>query len=93
MAGYPLLADLDLKAKSVHDAITALGTYHPLATINVDAFRNHFIEEEESYILHTMDADVEKKTLKRDAEKGKAEPSRKKRKQKILLRLGNLCTG
>jgi hypothetical protein len=75
VAGYPLTPDLDSKALSVCDAITTLGTDNPLATINLDAFRAQFIDEDQCYILETMDHALE---MKRAAEKRKAEAKKRK---------------
>ena len=48
MGGYPLPPDLNLRAASVTNAISALGTGVVLATINMDAFRAHFIAEDQA---------------------------------------------
>ena len=69
MAGYPLPLDLGSTAPSVRDAITAHRN-NPLATINVDTFRAHFVDENQSYILETMDHIIE---MKREAEQEKAD--------------------
>ena len=61
MAGYPLPPDLNLGAKSVHDAITALGPDVALATVNLDTFRAQFIEQDQRGILVPMESALELK--------------------------------
>ena len=51
MAGYPLPPKINLKTKSIYDAITALGPDVALATVNPDTFRAHFIEQGQKDIL------------------------------------------
>lgn len=47
VAGYPLPPDLNLKADWVVEAIAALG-HVALATLEIDAFRSHFISDAEA---------------------------------------------
>jgi hypothetical protein len=74
VAGYPLPPDLNLGAESVHDAITALGPNVALATISLDRFRAHFIEQRQSGILVPMDSALEEM----NAEKAKNADKMKK---------------
>ena len=75
MAGYPLPPDLGSTALSVRHAITAHGD-NPLATIRVDTFRAHFIDENQSCIIKTLDHALE---TQRDAEQGKKADSKKQK--------------
>jgi hypothetical protein len=84
VAGYPLPPDLNLGAESVHDAITALGPNVALATISLDRFRAHFIEQRQSGILVPMDSALEEM----NAEKAKnADKMKKARKMKKADRM------
>lgn len=65
MAGYPLFANLNLKAESVRGAIAALGTDAALATVDLDTFRCCFIGESERHLLEPMD-DARSKKRKAD---------------------------
>jgi hypothetical protein len=48
VGGYPLPPNLNLRAKSVHEALTALGPDVVLATIDLDTFRGCFITEDQA---------------------------------------------
>lgn len=56
VGAYPLPPDLNLKSMKVREAISALGTDQPLATIRVDDFRIKFTSErEDKNILAPME--------------------------------------
>jgi hypothetical protein len=78
VAGYPLPPDLNLGAESVHDAITALGPDVVLATISLDRFRRHFIEQGQIGILIPMDSALKQAR----ADKKKADKMKKVDKMK-----------
>jgi hypothetical protein len=75
VAGYPLPPDLGSTAPSVRDVITAHGD-NPLATIHVDTFRAQFIDENQSYIIKTLDHALE---TQRDAEQEKKADAKKQK--------------
>ena len=62
IAGYPLLPNLNLRAKSVQHAIQELGPNLALASFQLDTFRGMFNSEDEARnVLAPMDAALDRK--------------------------------
>jgi hypothetical protein len=81
VGAYPLPPDLNLRAKSVVQAISRFGSNAPLATLRLDTFRAAFISEKEGANLlvpleHALALKASKQ--KRTPKAGKTSSSKKK---------------
>jgi hypothetical protein len=66
VGGYPLGANLDLKADSVRDALAAFGPDDALATFSFDAFSSLFVRWGQASLLESMMEALESKKRKAD---------------------------